>query len=220
LTLSLRVVAPTSDTNMLRSLSFEGIADEQTAPSDRITIRFPFQSLENVMNIKRAVRSAAAVSVALVMSTAYAADDSAMSANPNTATNTTSTAPAMTGKQKATAIGATTGAVAGAVVGGPVGAVVGAGIGGVVGHEGMDANGKVSTTSSDRTGKMSSMATDSSTVRNAQSALNDQGYNPGAVDGQWGPSTQSAVRRFQSEHGLSQSGKLDSATLQALGLKS
>ena len=49
----------------------------------------------------------------------------------------------MSGKQKATAIGAGTGAVAGAVVGGPVGAVVGAAAGGVVGHEGTDANGKI-----------------------------------------------------------------------------
>jgi len=83
------------------------------------------------MNMKQAIRCASAVSVALMLSTAYAAGD-------------TQTAQPMTGKEKATAIGAGTGAVAGAVVGGPVGAVVGAGVGAYVGHEGTDANGKVS----------------------------------------------------------------------------
>ena len=93
------------------------------------------------------------------------------------------------------------------MVGGPVGAVVGAGVGGYVGHEGTDANGKVST----------APATDS-TVRNAQAALNAQGYDAGTVDGQWGPNTQSAVRRFQAERGIAQSGTLDGATLSALGV--
>ena len=116
----------------------------------------------------------------------------------------------MSGKQKATAIGAGTGAVAGAVVGGPVGAVVGAGVGAYVGHEGTDANGKTSSTTS-------ASASDS-TVRDAQAALNSQGYSAGMVDGRWGPSTQNAVRRFQSDKGLTQSGTLDSATLNALGV--
>ena len=120
----------------------------------------------------------------------------------------------MTGKQKATAIGATTGAVAGAVVGGPVGAVAGAVVGGVVGHQGTDANGKVSS----RAAKASSATRPDSTVRSAQDALNTQGYSVGAVDGQWGPNTSSAVRRFQADKGLAQSGTLDSSTLAALGV--
>ena len=100
----------------------------------------------------------------------------------------------MTGKQKATAIGATTGAVAGAVVGGPVGAVVGAGVGGYVGHEGTDANGKVSST----TGKASSATAADSTVRSAQAALNDQGYSVRGGRPIWSEH-QSAVRRFQAD---------------------
>lgn len=157
------------------------------------------------MKINHAMRYASAISLALALSTAYAAD-----------TNTSSTAQPMTGKQKATAIGATTGAVAGAVVGGPVGAVAGAVVGGVVGHEGTDASGKV--TSTDANGnKMASGASDS-TVRSAQAALNDKGYNVGSVDGQWGPNTQSAVRQFQADKGLTQSGTLDSSTLAALGV--
>lgn len=152
------------------------------------------------MNIKRKMSLASAVSLALVFSTANAAGD-------ENASNT------MSGKQKATAIGATTGAVAGAVVAGPVGAVAGAVVGGYVGHEGTDANGKVS---SNR--EASSKYNSSSTVRSAQDALNTQGYNVGAVDGQLGPNTQGAVRRFQADKGLAQSGALDSSTLAALGV--
>jgi hypothetical protein len=156
------------------------------------------------MNLKNALHSAAAVSVMLVVSAAsFAADEHNTSAS---------------GKEKATAIGAATGAVAGGVIAGPVGAVVGAGVGGVVGHEGTDANGKIATSSSGHGAKTASIGSDSN-IRDAQSALNDQGYNPGAIDGRWGPSTQSAVRRFQAEHGLAQSGRLDSATMQALGSK-
>ena len=159
------------------------------------------------MILKNAMRGAAAVSLALMFTASYAADDAKTATTEPSSTSTQELKP-MTGKQKATAIGATTGAVAGAVVGGPVGAVVGAGIGGYVGHEGTDANGKVSTTTS---------ASDA-TVRDAQVALNSQGYSVGMPDGRWGPNTQNAVRRFQSDRGLAQSGTLDSSTLNALGV--
>ena len=163
------------------------------------------------MNMKQFTRCATAAALALTMSSAYATGDS------KTDTSSTGGTPAkpLTGKQKATAIGATTGAVAGAVVGGPVGAVVGAGIGGYVGHEGTDANGKP-TAKSSPSSPSTPMADD--TVRNAQVALNDQGYDVGAVDGQLGPITRNAVRRFQADRGLSQSGTLDGATLAALGV--
>ena len=153
---------------------------------------------------------AGAVALALTLSTgAYAAD---------TNTNATSD-PAMTGKQKATAIGATTGAVAGAVVGGPVGAVVGAGIGGVVGHQGTDANGKVTPTPSEtKTTADGTTWTGNSSVKSAQSALNAQGYSAGSEDGVAGPSTQAAIRKFQADKGLAQTGMLDAQTKSALGL--
>ena len=162
------------------------------------------------MNLKHAMHGAAAVSLALMLSPSYAADYEKTTTEPSS-TNTQPAKP-MTGKQKATAIGAGTGAVAGAVVGGPVGAVVGAGVGAYVGHEGTDANGKTSSTTS------STASASDSTVRDAQAALNSQGYSAGMVDGRWGPSTQNAVRRFQSDKGLAQSGTLDSATLNALGV--
>jgi len=158
------------------------------------------------VKVKHAMRCATAASLALMFATtSYAADDMKSTSTEPASTSAKSSA-TMTGKQKATAIGATTGAVAGAVVGGPVGAVVGAGIGGYVGHEGTDANGKVSANASD------------DTVRSAQVALNSQGYDAGAADGQLGPNTRAAVRRFQAERGLAQTGTLDSSTLSALGV--
>lgn len=158
------------------------------------------------MSMKRAIGCTTALSLALALSTAYGATDTTTSATDTSTTNTHSSQP-MTGKEKATAIGATTGAVAGAVVGGPVGALVGAGVGGYVGHQGTDANGHVSTT-----------PTKDNTVRKAQAALNEQGYNVGAVDGRLGPNTENAVRRFQAKNGLTESGTLDSPTLSALGI--
>ena len=157
------------------------------------------------MNAKQMFRCASAVSLALALSTAYAAD------------NDTQARP-MTGKEKATAIGAGTGAVAGAVVGGPVGAVVGGVAGGVIGHEGTDSKGRVNTTDANTNTSSPSMATDSS-VTNAQNALNSQGYNAGSADGRMGPTTRSAIMKFQADHNLPQTGTLDSATMSALNAK-
>jgi murein L,D-transpeptidase YcbB/YkuD len=169
--------------------------------------------MENMMDMKHATGYATALTLALAFSTAHAADGSATTLGDTSAT-TAQTSQPMTGKQKATAVGATSGAVAGAVVGGPIGAVVGAGIGGVVAHEGTDANGHVS----DANRHVSASHMTDGTVRKAQAALNDQGYNVGTVDGRFGPNTESAVRRFQAKSGLTESGTLDSSTLSALGV--
>ncbi len=61
-------------------------------------------------------------------------------------------------------------------------------------------------------------AYDPSLVRSAQQALNDKGYNAGTADGQWGPATQDATRRFQQASGLPATGELDRSTLTALGV--
>jgi murein L,D-transpeptidase YcbB/YkuD len=117
-------------------------------------------------------------------------------------------------QEKGTATGAAGGAVVGAAVGGPVGALVGAGVGGYAGHYetqpgGIAANANVGSTASTAA---------SPTVRSAQQALNDRGYDVGAVDGVYGPNTQDAVVRFQQAQGLSQTGTLDAPTLSALGV--
>lgn len=54
------------------------------------------------------------------------------------------------------------------------------------------------------------------TLREAQQRLKDLGYYAGVVDGITGPRTQEAIRRFQADHGLSQTGTLTPATQQAL----
>ena len=115
-----------------------------------------------------------------------------------------------------TVTGGAGGAVAGAVVGGPVGAVVG-GVGGAyVGHETTGKEGYA--TSSTTYVSPPSIQYDSDLVRRVQQSLNDRGYDAGSIDGQWGPSTQSAVRRFQQDAGLPQSGQLERPTLSALGV--
>ena len=119
-------------------------------------------------------------------------------------------------KTEGAVAGGAGGAVAGAVVGGPVGAVVG-GVGGAyAGHEIAGKNGTASSSTS------SSSATparyDPALVRDVQQALNDKGYNAGAVDGQWGPATEDAVRRFQQASNLPQTGELERSTLAALGV--
>ena len=59
---------------------------------------------------------------------------------------------------------------------------------------------------------------DPTLVRSAQQALKQKGFDAGAIDGQFGPSTKSAVREFQQAQGLPQSGELDQQTLSALGV--
>lgn len=54
------------------------------------------------------------------------------------------------------------------------------------------------------------------TIRAAQLCLSYHGHNPGPIDGLRGPSTRSALLRFQSQKGLAKSGELDGKTLECL----
>lgn len=56
------------------------------------------------------------------------------------------------------------------------------------------------------------------TVRTAQTRLKTDGFYHGAVTGSYDSETAAAVTRYQIRHGLEISGKLDSATAQALGV--
>jgi murein L,D-transpeptidase YcbB/YkuD len=116
-------------------------------------------------------------------------------------------------QEKGTAAGATGGAIVGAAVGGPVGAAVGAGVGGYAGHYEYDKLPLGNSRSASAPAEAGS-----ADVQAAQQALNDRGYDVGAVDGIFGPQTESAVRSFQQAQGLPQTGTLDSATLAALGV--
>ncbi|HEU4594496.1 MAG TPA: YCF48-related protein, partial [Pyrinomonadaceae bacterium] len=60
--------------------------------------------------------------------------------------------------------------------------------------------------------------TPSAAVKRGQEALNVAGYDTGTPDGIAGTRTVAALRRFQSEKGISVTGQFDSATLSALGL--
>jgi hypothetical protein len=59
---------------------------------------------------------------------------------------------------------------------------------------------------------------DRSEVTRLQEALRASGQRAVAADGELGPQTEVALRRFQEQHGLSQTGEPDEATLEALGL--
>jgi hyperosmotically inducible protein len=57
------------------------------------------------------------------------------------------------------------------------------------------------------------------TVRAAQEALEDKGFNPGPIDGIWGPKTSAAVSDFQRKENLTISGRLDPPTLAKLEIE-
>lgn len=53
-------------------------------------------------------------------------------------------------------------------------------------------------------------------VRAVQRKLEAWGYEPGPVDGFWGPTTEAAVSAFQGQMNLAASGHLDEATLRTM----
>ena len=62
------------------------------------------------------------------------------------------------------------------------------------------------------------MAQSRSTVRDAQQALKDKGYDPGPVDGINGPMTQAAIKKYQDAQHMADNGNLDTNTLSSLGV--
>ena len=67
-----------------------------------------------------------------------------------------------------------------------------------------------------RSGAASSTSRD--VTKRAQEALIAAGYDPGPADGAAGTQTVTAIRKFQADKNIPVSGKLDDATLSALGL--
>jgi peptidoglycan hydrolase-like protein with peptidoglycan-binding domain len=53
-------------------------------------------------------------------------------------------------------------------------------------------------------------------VASAQNALKALGYNPGPVDGVFGPATAAALKQFQTAQNLPQTAVIDANTVQAL----
>ena len=56
------------------------------------------------------------------------------------------------------------------------------------------------------------------TVKEIQRGLRQAGFNPGPIDGEFGPQTQAAVLGFQATRGLVQDGEVGSKTAKALGI--
>lgn len=54
--------------------------------------------------------------------------------------------------------------------------------------------------------------------REIQQALADKGYFQGTVDGNWNAASVDALKRFQKDQDLTDTGKLDAKSLIALGL--
>ena len=63
------------------------------------------------------------------------------------------------------------------------------------------------------------LAQSHSTVSEAQQALKDKGFDPGAVDGVMGHNTRAAIKKYQESQHLSADGRLGSKTLDSLGVK-
>jgi peptidoglycan hydrolase-like protein with peptidoglycan-binding domain len=59
-------------------------------------------------------------------------------------------------------------------------------------------------------------ASSSEFIKGGQRELKRAGYDPGAIDGKIGPSTRSALQRFQEAHGLRTTGEFDIPTLTKL----
>jgi peptidoglycan hydrolase-like protein with peptidoglycan-binding domain len=55
-------------------------------------------------------------------------------------------------------------------------------------------------------------------VKSVQKALQDKGMDPGPIDGVMGPKTMAALKAFQKDQKLPESGKLDDQTREKLGV--
>ncbi|RLB91912.1 MAG: hypothetical protein DRH26_07290 [Deltaproteobacteria bacterium] len=53
-------------------------------------------------------------------------------------------------------------------------------------------------------------------VKKVQNVLIKKGYDPGVIDGLWGPKTRSAIRLFQRDNGLTPTHYLNNETLTLL----
>lgn len=64
----------------------------------------------------------------------------------------------------------------------------------------------------------SKVKVDKEMIKSVQQKLNDLGYKPGPADGLMGSNTRAALKKFQDDKGLSVSGNIDKATLNALSI--
>jgi peptidoglycan hydrolase-like protein with peptidoglycan-binding domain len=55
-------------------------------------------------------------------------------------------------------------------------------------------------------------------VKAVQKALQDKGMDPGPIDGKMGPKTMAALKQFQKDQKLPESGRVDDQTREKLGV--
>lgn len=64
------------------------------------------------------------------------------------------------------------------------------------------------------------LAQESDSVQSVQQALQAKGFDPGPIDGQMGPRTRGALRRYQEQNHLKVDGRVDAETASSLGVSS
>lgn len=69
-----------------------------------------------------------------------------------------------------------------------------------------------------RSAPRASTSYEGSLAADVQEALKRRGYYKGSVDGDIGPASRSAIRAYQSDRGLSVTGRIDRSLLEALGI--
>jgi peptidoglycan hydrolase-like protein with peptidoglycan-binding domain len=73
-------------------------------------------------------------------------------------------------------------------------------------------------TGTSKTGTVMNGGTSSEQVKSVQKALQDKGMDPGPIDGLMGPKTMAALRAYQKDQKLAETGRLDDQTREKLGL--
>jgi len=66
------------------------------------------------------------------------------------------------------------------------------------------------------TASLGKAATGNPLVAQVQRSLKRAGYDPGPVDGRLGPATRAAIRHFQRDNGLPETGEVDAGVLAVL----
>ncbi|MAF77174.1 MAG: hypothetical protein CME60_03370 [Halobacteriovoraceae bacterium] len=71
----------------------------------------------------------------------------------------------------------------------------------------------------ERSNKKLSQLSKNEKIKRVQQALQAEGYAITSVDGIMGPQTKSALKKFQADNGLEESGRLNEKTISAMDLK-
>lgn len=69
-----------------------------------------------------------------------------------------------------------------------------------------------------RYARSSQVQPSSERYKEIQQALSEKGYFGGAADGNWGPESMDALKRFQHDQNITEDGKISSLSIIALGL--